>query len=304
MKRRLPSLNALRAFEAAARLGRINAAADELSVTPAAVSHQIKGLEDYFGVPLFQRAVRKISLTPAGAALLPQLTEGFDHLAAACSRVESSEREGILTVSTPPTYAAKWLVQRLQDFYDKHPDISVRLDGSVSLTDFSGDDADIDVAIRFGAGPYPELHAEVVGDVTVYPVCAPKLLEGPKPLRTPDDLRHHTLLHVEWHMSGDDRPDWPMWLALAGVEGVDTRRGPVFNADELAVAAAVDGQGVALVTGVYVEQDLNAGRLVRLFDVELPTQYHYWLVCPKNYLERPKVAAFRDWIVGEAAKNP
>jgi len=300
LKRRLPSLNALRAFEAAARLGRIDAAAEELSVTPAAVSHQIKGLEEYFGMPLFHRTVRKIRPTDTGRALLPQLTEGFDLLAAACRTVDQPGRDGVLTVSAPPTFAARWLVQRLQGFYDLCPDISVRLDGSVGLTTFTGDDADIDVAVRFGAGPYPHLHAELIGDVSVFPVCSPALLEGKHPIRTPDDLRHHTLLHVEWRTSGAVIPDWPMWLALAGVEGVDPRRGPRFNSDELAIAAAVEGQGVALVTAVYAGPDVETGRLVRLFDVELPTEYHYWLVCPPAHMARPKVKAFRDWIMAES----
>lgn len=298
MKRRLPSLNALRAFEVAARLGRVNGAAEELNVTPAAVSHQIKSLEEYFGVPLFRREVRRISLTRAGETLLPQVSDGFDQLAAACSLLLSEEETGVLTVSAPPTFAAKWLVQRLIDFNEQHPDISVRLDGSVDIALF---DDDVDVAIRFGLGPYDDLYSVPLVKETVVAVCAPSLLNGDKPLSTPDDLRHHTLLHVDWEVPSGTKVDWTMWLKLAGVEGVDGRKGPQFNSEHLSISAAVQGQGVALIGEVHAREELASGRIVQLFDIDLPTEYHYWLVCPPAYLDRPKVAAFRDWIV-EATK--
>jgi len=301
MKRRLPSLNALRAFEAAARLGRVNGAAEELNVTPAAVSHQIKSLEEYFGVSLFRRSVRRISLTRAGETLLPQVTDGFDQLAAACKLLLSEEETGILTVSAPPTLAAKWLVQRLQDFNMRHPEISVRLDGSVGLTRFEEDD--VDVAIRFGAGPYEDLHAEPLIAETVLAVCAPSLLNGDKPLKTPEDLAHHTLLHVDWQSKSGAKVDWTMWLKLAGVEHIDGRRGPQFNSEHLSLATAVEGHGIALVGEVHARDELASGRVVQLFDLVLPTEFHYWLVCPPQYLDRPKVKAFRDWIVAEAASE-
>lgn len=301
MKRSLPSLNALRAFEAAARLGRVNAAADELAVTPAAVSHQIKALEDYFGIPLFRREVRRVSLTRAGQELLPQLTEGFDRLAEACARIMTAEETGVLTVSAPPTFAAKWLVRRLQDFSARHPEITVRLDGSISLTDFDRDD--VDIAIRFGLGNYEGLRAEPLASGSMVMVCAPSLLEGDRPLRTPDDLRHHRLLHSDWSSKRDTQPDWTMVLKFAGVNGVDGRKGPVFGNDDLLLTAAAQGQGVALVSEVYAREEIAAGRIVRLFDFLLPSEYHYWLVCPPAYLERPKVAAFRDWIVAETARD-
>ncbi|MEQ8666810.1 MAG: transcriptional regulator GcvA [Rhodospirillales bacterium] len=295
MRSYLPSLNALRAFEAAARLGRVNAAAEELSVTPAAVSHQIKSLEEHFGVPLFRREVRQISLTPTGQKLLPLLSEGFEKLAEACRLIETAEQSGVLVVSAPPTFAAKWLVRSLQDFYAVHPDISVRLDGTIGLTDFDRDD--VDVAIRFGAGPYPDLHAVPLLAERVYAVCAPDLATPEKPLDTPDDLRHHKLLHMTWQSPSGLMPDWPMWLKTAGVEGVDTTPRLVFNNEVLAIEAAIAGQGVALMSAFHAKGEIERGRLIGLFDLELPTDFHYWLVCPPAYAERPKVSAFQDWIV-------
>ena len=295
MSRRLPPLNALRAFEAVGRRGSMSVAADELSVTPAAVSHQIKALEEYFGIALFHRAVRSVRLTDRGAALLPYVTDGLDIWATGCQKLGVLDDASPLVISSAPVFAGKWLVRWLSDFNTHHPDITVRLDGSLSLADFTTDG--VDAAIRFGAGPYPDFHADPLVNEDVVPVCSPALLEGSHPLRTPEDLAHHTLIHVDWNAMTWAQPDWAMWLRTAGVSGVDASRGPVMTSDGLAVEAALDGGGVILVSAFLVSQDITNGRLVRPFDLVLPSHHWYWFLCPPENLERPKVKAFRDWLV-------
>lgn len=295
MPRRLPPLNALRAFEAAGRRSSMSAAADELSVTPAAISHQIKTLEDYFGVSLFHRAVRSVRLTDSGAALLPYLSDGMDLWAEGCRKLGALDDASPLVISSAPVFAGKWLVRWLSNFNAIHPDITVRLDGALTLANFTSDG--VDGAIRFGTGPYPGLHTDPLVNEDVVPVCSPMLLEGEHPLRTPDNLIHHTLIHVDWNEIAGTQPDWAMWLRTAGVNGVDPTKGPVMTSDGLAVEGALDGGGVVLVSEFLVRQDLLKGRLVKPFDLVLPSSHWYWFVCPPENLERPKVRAFRDWLV-------
>ena len=292
---RLPPLNALRAFEVAGRRGSMSAAADELAVTPAAISHQIKVLEECFGFPLFSRSVRSIRLTDRGAALLPYLSEGLKLWEEGCRQLATLDNETPLVISSAPVFAGKWLVRRLSDFNKLHPDITVRLDGSLSIANFSSDG--VDASIRFGTGPYPELHAEPLVNEDVAPVCSPAILEGPHTLDVPADLEHHTLLHVDWFAAADTQPDWAMWLRTADVHNVDASRGPVFTSDSLAVEAAINSGGVALVSEFLVREDLARGRLIKPFDLVLPSNHWYWFVCPKENMERPKVRAFRDWLV-------
>jgi len=300
MPRRLPPLNALRAFEAAGRRASMSAAADELAVTPAAVSHQIKTLEDYFGVALFHRSVRSIRLTDRGAALLPYLSEGLELWEEGCRKLEMLDKDAPLVISSAPVFAGKWLVRWLADFNAHHPDITVRLDGSLSVVNFATDD--VDAAIRFGTGPYPDLHADRLVNEDVIPMCSPDLLKGEHPLHTPEDLKHHTLIHVDWYAAAGTQPDWTMWLKTAGVSGVDGTKGPVVTSDSLAVEAAMNGGGVALASEFLVRHDLKSGRLIKLFDLVLPSNHWYWFVCPPEHLDRPKVRAFRDWLV-EALKD-
>ncbi len=305
MTRRLPPLNALRAFEAAARRASMSAAADELAVTPAAVSHQIKTLEEYFGVALFHRAVRSIRLTDRGAALLPFLSEGLDLWAAGCRKLSALEDDAPLVISSAPVFAGKWLVRHLADFNAHYPDITVRLDGSLSVVDFNTDD--VDAAIRFGTGPYPGLHSDALVNEDVIPVCAPELQNGAHPLLTPDDLAYHTLIHVDWYAAAGTQPDWAMWLKTAGVTGVEGSKGPVVTSDSLAVEAALNGGGVVLVSEFLVRHDLESGRLVKPFDLMLPSNHWYWFVCPPENLERPKILAFRDWLIAaikDAERTP
>ncbi len=222
MSRPLPPLNSLRAFEAAARHLSIKKAAKELHVTPAAVSHQVRTLEEYCGRPLFRRLVRALRLTEAGQAALPLLREGFDKLAEAADAMRAEERGGILTISVVPTFGAKWLIPRLDRFHAMHPEFDVRIDATDALVTFAGDG--VDVALRYGRGTYRSLRSECLMPEVALPVCSPRLLERGAPLSRPEHLRHHTLLHVQWKMEDDAAPNWRMWLRAAGVEGVDAER--------------------------------------------------------------------------------
>ena len=299
MTRRIAPLNALRAFEAAARHLSFTKAAEELHVTPAAISHQIKALEEYCGAPLFRRMTRALLLTDRGQAVLPALREGFDMLAAASQQMSRPWDDRVLTVSAAPSIAAKWLVTRLEQFRIKEPEIDVRLDTTDRLTDFGRDG--VDMVIRYGGGKYPGLHVETLFPTAVFPVCSPDLLKGPRPLKVPSDLSKHTLLHVDWSSQHVTWPVWRMWLLAAGVEGVDAERGPRFNDAGLILQTAIAGQGVALAADVLVADDLAAGRLVRPFKLSVPVDFGYYIVCPEEKAKERKVAAFAAWLHEEAA---
>ncbi len=289
--RKLPPLNALRAFEAAARQLSFTRAGQELHVTQAAISHQVKALEEWLGLALFRRRGRAIVLTENGQSYLAAVREGLDLLAAATDRLTKRQDSGILTVATLASFAAAWLVPRLGRFRALHADIDVRVAASDEMVDFGRDD--VDLAIRYGGGLWPGLEVMPLMTEDLFPVCSPALLQGPHPLRQPDDLRFHTLLH------DDMRETWRIWLLAAGVEGVDPDRGPGFNLSALVVNAAVDGQGVALARSALIGDHLSTGRLVQPFELELPAEYSYYLVCPARALEHPKVRAFRDWVLAE-----
>ena len=291
MRRDLPPLNALRAFEAAARHLSFTRAADELAVTQAAISHQIRGLEDRLGVVLFRRAPRKLSLTDAGRELLSPIREAFDGIEAAVARARRDDGAGPLTVSVVPSFASKWLVPRLGRFRLRYPDIDIRISAEARLTRF---DEGVDVAIRAGRGQWPGLVVERFLTEELFPVCSPLLLAGPVPLVQPVDLGRHNLLH------DDFETDWRMWLDAAGVEGVDWRRGTRFSESALVIQAAIEGQGVALARSALAAEDLKAGRLVRPFKIDLSSDYAYWIVCPPSHRDRAKVKALRDWLKSEA----
>jgi LysR family glycine cleavage system transcriptional activator len=292
MARFLPPLNALRAFEAAARLLSFTRAAEELNVTQAAVSHQIKALEERLGVTLFKRMNRALLLTDAGQAYLPAVRDAFDGLARATALLMKRDRTGALTVSVLPSFAAKWLVPRLGRFREHHPEIDVRLSTDHQMVDLTRED--VDVAIRYGQGDYPGLDCVRFLGEDVFPVCSPRLLQGRHPLRKPDDLRFHTLLH------DDFRIDWRLWLLAAGVKGVDPDRGPAFTDSSMVVQAAVEGQGIALARSVLADQDLACGRLVKPFDVSMPARWAYYIVCPIATRDNPKIVAFRNWLLAES----
>lgn len=303
MARRLPPLNGLRAFEASARYLSFTKAAEELNVTPAAVSQQVKALEEYFGVQLFKRLTRALMLTDSGQLVLPVLQEGFDKLSEADRILRNRRDDRILTVSVAPSFGAKWLVPRLEAFRRKHPDYEIRIDATDTPADFRRDN--VDIALRYGLGEYPGLMSECLLTEVGLPVCSPRLLEGEHPLRTPEDLRLHTLLHIQWKMENEAAPNWRMWLRAAGYEDIDPDRGPQFSMESMAIQAAIDGQGVALISNALIVDDIASGRLVLPFaeETQHKTRFCYFLVYPEAHLERPKVAAFREWVAQEAASQ-
>lgn len=297
MTRLLPPLNALRAFEAAARHLSFTKAADELNVTPAAVSHQIKALEDLLGLALFHRLTRALRLTDAGQAALPMLSEGFDKLAEGADRMRTYCENGLLTVSVSPSFGSIWLVPKLDRFRSRHPDIEIRIDGTDRLVDVAHGDAD--VAVRYGPGGYKGVQVDYLFNQLNTPVCSPALLNGEPPLQRLEDLRRHTLLHIDWK---DADASWRMWLLAAGLHDIDPIRGPHFTHENMAVQAALDGQGVALIGDMLVADHLAAGRLVCPFEPDLntPLNFSYYLLSAKDSATLPKVAAFREWLIEEA----
>ena len=295
MPRSLPPLGALHAFEAAARLLSFKAAAAELHVTPGAVSQQIKLLEDRLGVALFLRRARAIQLTEAGRLLLSPTQRAFRLLADAVVRVRESDAGKVLTVSMLPSFAALWFVPRLGAFRERHPDVDVRISATPTLADLEHDD--VDVALRCGLGRYPGLHVEHLLSEELSPVCSPALLKGRLPLKKLEDLAHHTLLHDE------PRQEWPLWLKAAGVKGVDATRGPSFSLWELALQAAVAGQGVALGRSTLIAQYLKTRQLVRPFKISSPAQFGYYFVCLPERFKEPKISAFRSWLVETIAAS-
>ena len=299
MARRLPPLNALRAFEAAARHLSFTKAAEELFVTQAAISHQVKALEAALDLQLFRRLNRRLMLTDAGQLYLPALTGAFDAIDTATTRLRADENAGRLVVSVANSLAAKWLLPRLPRFRERHPEIEVEISAADRLVDFGRDH--VDMAIRYGLGRYPGLRVDPLMKDTNFPVCSPALLAGPLPLREPGDLRRHSLLHDD--VRTIEAPDWPKWLAAAGVTGAWTDRGPRYSHSSLVLQAAIDGQGVALGRSTLVALDLEAGRLVRPFGPALPSSYACYVVSPPATAERPKIKAFREWLLDEAGQT-
>lgn len=295
MADRLPSLNAMRAFEAAARHLSFSRAADELNVTKAAVSHQVKALEDELGLPLFRRLNRALMLTPAGQTLYPPITEALRLMRSAVDRLHKQDRSGELVLTMLDSFAAIWLVPRLGRFRKAHPEIDVRITTSDESIDFTR--GDVDLAIRYGAGYWPDVHAERLMTEEIFPVCAPSLLRSGPPLNKPSDLVNHTLLQDH------PRDFWRMWLMAVGVTGIDYERGPGYQHSNLVMLAAEQGDGVAIARSVLAADALAAGRLVKPFDVTVPAEYAYYLVCPPDHLRRPKVVAFRDWLLAEAGET-
>jgi len=290
MKRSLPPLNGLRAFEAAARHMSFTDAAEELSVTQAAISHQVRGLELRLGLKLFVRRNRSLLLSEAGQAYLPSVRSAFDQLNEATEKLLQKDRGGHLTVTTTASFAMKWLVPRLGGFQRANTEIDVRISTGTGLVDFSRED--VDIGIRYGRGQWPNLMAERLVAEDVMPVCAPSLLKGPNGLKKPADLKRFTLLHI-----GNFPDDWQVWLTAAGVKGVDASRGVSFDFALAAYQAAMDGLGVALGRNPLVEPDLKAGRLVVPFEFKRSSDFAYYLVYPPEAIRRRKIKAFRDWVV-------
>lgn len=295
---RLPPLSALRAFEAAARLKSFTKAADELAVTPAAISHQIHALEADLGVSLFHRRNRQVELTASARLLLPGLSDAFAGIQIAVRRLRAHNDTGTLTVTASPSIAAKWLVLRLHRFQAQWPDIDVRISTSDEIVDLTR--GDFDLAIRYGTGRYAGLAVELLLRNEVFPACSPRLLEEGPPLRTPEDLRHHALIHDRAVDRDPLAPTWEMWLKAAGVTAAPTAPGLTFSVGYMALDAAIAGHGVVLAYSTIAAADIAAGRLVRLFSLALPDLFAYYVVTAPGALERPKVTAFRDWLRREA----
>lgn len=302
MKQRHPApLNALRAFEAAARSLSFQAAAAQLFVTPAAVSHQVRHLEDYLGVKLFHRGHRAVELTAEGKALASSLSELFGQLDLALDQAIAPATAN-LCVSTMESFAAKWLAPRLHRFHRDCPDLKVRIETGNKHVDFARDG--IDVAIRYGPGGYTGAHVERLMEAPVFPVCAPSLTsDASRPLEQPDDLHHHTLLHDESAAGRSGVPDWSAWLEASGATRVDATRGPVFASIYLAQEAAVAGHGVALGVAPLVEEDLHRGRLIRPFDHVMDNEYAFWIVRRQEADTRTAVEAFCRWLRTEACRK-
>lgn len=313
MAQHLPPLNALRTFEAVARLKSFTKAADELFVTRAAVSHQIKNLEEYLGFPLIERNTRSISLTPAAEVALPKLREGFNNLSDAVHQMKLNLAHGSINVWMTPSFASKWLVPRLHDFTKKHPEIDMQITGNARLIDSSGKTSlsmeelfrnnEVDVAIRFSSGSYPGYKVNKLFSVRAIPLCSPELLNDPdKPLNSPEDLQFHTLLHDNTNYKS--RPEWSKWLKEAGVDSVNIDRGPRFNHISLAMDAAIDGQGVMLGFEDLARNDMKAGRLCAPFDFSIPLKRSYYIIQPESgSSNQHAVDSFVDWLMEEAASE-
>jgi len=300
MSRRLPPLNALKAFEAAARHLSFTRAAEELFVTQAAVSHQIKALEGFLGLKLFRRRNRSLLLTEEGQEYFLELKELFSSLHEATEKLLARGAKGPLTVSMQSSFAIQWLVPRLRDFSERHPDIDVRIK-AVELDEGSLTD-DVDVAIYYGRGQWPGLRADKLHAEYLIPVCSPLLLGGDKPLRRPEELRHHVLLH------DGSRRDWKAWARQAGISQLDVNQGPIFSHSAMVLQAAIHGQGVALGHSVLTQPEIDAGRLVCPFEQVLRGHNGYYLVCQEAQASLGKIAAFRGWMLemaaGESLSHP
>lgn len=292
MPRRLPQLSALRAFEAAARHVSFTRAAEELSVTQGAVSHQVKALESELGIKFFNRERQRLSITEAGQEYLAVVRDALDRIANGTERLVQRQASGRLTVSTSPDFAAKWLVHRLGRFAEVHPDIDLRVSATMHHVDFARED--VDIAVRHGDGHWPGLHVTRLCSEHLFAVCSPTLASK---LGQPADVLKLPLLHL------DDSTAWFAWLDAAGVTGTDAIHGPILNRASMLIDAAVDSQGIALARTTLAAWDLINRRIVRPFPVALPLSKSYWIVSPKATASLPKLIAFREWLLAQASDD-
>jgi LysR family glycine cleavage system transcriptional activator len=299
MRRPLPPLNSLRAFEATARHLSFSKAAAELHVTPAALSHQIRGLEELLGLRLFHRRARSIELTEAARLIYPGIRTGFESIRDAVERLDRGKQDRLLVVSSTPGLTAKWLVPRLYKFLALNSEIETRITASVGYANFTTDD--IDVGIRLSSGVHPDLYVEKLSDEWLLPLCSPRLLEGEHPLRTPQDLARFSLIQVD--LPGIV-PTWADWFRMAGIEGIDSSRGLRLNVADHALDAASEGVGVVLGYKMVGARDMILKRLVVPFGPEIPVPGRsYYLVCAKGQEKRAPIKAFRDWVFAEIAET-
>ena len=294
MRPRLPPLNALKAFEAAARHESFTRAAEELCVTQGAVSHQVKALEAELAIKLFSRERQRLIITEAGRDYLAVVRDALDRIALGTERLLQRQNAGVLTVSTSPDFAAKWLVHRLGHFAEAHPSIDLRVSATMHHVDFARED--VDMAVRHGDGNWSGLDAVQLSSEQLFAICSPKLLSGGR-LGKPADIMKFPLLHL------DSRADWTKWLRTVGISDDSARHGPVLNRASMVIDAAINGQGIALARTTLAAWDLLNGRLVRPFAEALRLSKTYWIVCPKATSNVPKIVTFRDWLLAEAAQD-
>lgn len=309
---RLPPLNALRAFEAVARNRSFRKAADELFVTPAAVTHQVKQLEEQLGIPLFERRSRGIELTPAAAAALPRFRQAFELMAQGVSELRGYGKVPSLVVRSTPTFMSRWIMPRIPNFLSAYPTVELRLlasDRMISASPWQMQPergergVPPDIEIQLSSAPPSGDVVDRLLTVEVVPMCSPRLLQGKNPLRAPDDLRHHTLLHADGLLNDRMQSTWAQWLQQAGAKQVDPRRGMQFDHSTLALEAAADGLGVTLAMPLLAGGELERGDVRIAFSDALPLGRSYYAVSSQAALERPEVKAFREWLLREAAST-
>ena len=290
--RRLPPLNALRVFEAAARNQSFAAAAEELFITASAVSHQVKSLEKYLGLPLFTRQKRKVFLTPSGEKYFTSVRQAMNELEAATQRLVANPETDIVTLSVAPNFLVRWLMPRMQRFQKRYPDVELQISASTGPADFNT--SSIDMAVYFGSGDWHDVVSLQLSPVYLVPVCSPKLLDSKHPLKQPEDLKKHTLIHVSKRMY-----EWPEWLELAKISNKGFGRGLRLSSNQLATAAAQEGLGVALADSILSSREISEGKLVKPFDIQLDTHQAFYLVYQKGHPVTYGMQAFIDWVTDE-----
>lgn len=295
MSRRLPPLTSLRAFEAAGRHLSFTNAAAELTVTQAAISHQVKALEEHLDVALFLRLPRQLELTKAGKILLPVVRSAFDRISDSIAQLDTDAASQALTVRLAPSFAAKWLSPRLDAFRRLYPDVDLSLTLGNDPVDFRRQP--IDIAITYGKGDWKGVVADRLLSIDFFPVCAPGIMQGENAPLTPNDLHKQTLLH------DTDRKSWANWLDLAGADKVDPQRGTIVDDTNVLIQAAIDGLGIALGSTLFVADRLASGKLVRPFDITLQSDFAYYVVCPRQHLKKPEVAQFKAWLMTQSTET-
>ena len=289
MSRRLPPLNSLKCFEAAGRLLSFTDAARELNVTQAAISHQIKVIEDYLGFSLFDRYPRRLALTEQGKIQLPEVSDAFDRVAQAISSLSKEQHSNLLSVRLAPSFAAKWLSPRLKYFWLQYPEIDLSLYHANAAVDFRREE--IDIAVTYGKGDWPDVVADKLLGLDFFPVCSPAFMHNDKPLTRIDNLRYYTLLHDASYEC------WQEWLELAQLGDIKAEKGTIIDDTNVLIQAAIEGQGIALGSTTFVDDHLASGKLVKPFDVTLVNEFCYYVVCPESHLKNPAVRAFKEWLL-------
>ncbi len=301
MRIELPPLNGFHVFECAARHLSFTRAAKELYVTQAAVSQQIKQLEQNLGFKLFHRLTRQLALTDEGKRLAEEVRTSLTRLVDVINELQEDEDNGVLALSILPSFAMKWLIPRLNDFNQKHPEILLHFHTEMRMADFMTDK--VDMAIRYGRGGYEGLNVTYMMKDEIFPVCSPQLLEKSEPIHQPEDLLNHVLLYyIEQDQLPIPHRDWVTWFNAAGVNvtDVDFNEGMAFSATHIVLEAAITGTGIALGRTALVSEDLAAGRLVRLFDYHVQSQNAYYIVSPEAIAETFKIKTFREWLLAQA----